>query len=112
MRGRLEAEQNKCARTITGCATRKDALLTEADLPALSLRALQLAGSEYIRLLRTTRESPFFMKCDRAYNIEPTGPGEDHAATPPPLEDTNQTSGREHCAPSPALPEKSRQVTC
>ncbi|KAF0295113.1 ATP-dependent RNA helicase DDX51 [Amphibalanus amphitrite] len=54
VRERLEAEQNKCARLITGCIrlTRKDALLAEADLPPLSLRAKQLAGLECQRLAR------------------------------------------------------------
>lgn len=60
VRGRLEAEQNKCARVITGClrVTRKDALLAEADLPALSLRALQLAGGEYQRVTRLPDGDP------------------------------------------------------
>ena len=44
VRNRLETEQNKCARVITGCIrlTRKDALLAEAGLPPLSLRAKQI----------------------------------------------------------------------
>ncbi|KAF0301201.1 putative RNA-directed DNA polymerase from transposon BS [Amphibalanus amphitrite] len=60
VRGRLEAEQNKCARVITGClrATRKDALLAEAGLPTLSLRALQLAGTEYQRVIRLPPSDP------------------------------------------------------
>ena len=60
VKGRLEAEQNKCARVITGClrATRKDALLSEADLPTLSLRAIQLAGTEYQRILRLPPSDP------------------------------------------------------
>ena len=46
--------RKKCPRIITGClpATRKNALLSEADLPTLSLWALQLAGAEYQRVLR------------------------------------------------------------
>ena len=60
VRGRLEAEQNKCARAITGClrATRKDALLAEAGLPTLSLRAMQLAGTEYQRVTRLPADDP------------------------------------------------------
>ena len=60
VRGRLEAEQNKCARVITGClrATRKDALLAEAGLPTLSLRAMQLAGTEYQRVTRLPADDP------------------------------------------------------
>ena len=59
-RERLEAEQNKCARLITGCIrlTRTDALLTEADLPPLSLRAKQLAGQECQRLSRLPALDP------------------------------------------------------
>ena len=46
VREHLDAEQNKCARTITGClhTTKRDALLSETDPIPLSLRALQLAG--------------------------------------------------------------------
>ena len=60
VRDKLEAEQNKCARIITGClrATRKDALLAEADLPRLSLRAMQLAGTEYQRMIRLPTGDP------------------------------------------------------
>ena len=60
VRERLEAEQNKSARVITGClrATRKDALLVEADLPTLSLRAMQLAGNEYQRMIRLPTGDP------------------------------------------------------
>ena len=60
VRDRLEAEQNKCARVITGCirATRKDALLAEADLPTLSLRTMQLAGTEYQRVTRLPEDDP------------------------------------------------------
>ena len=57
---RLEAEQNKCARAITGClwTTKRDALLSEADLTPLSLRALQLAGTEFQRLSRLPSDDP------------------------------------------------------
>ena len=88
MRGRLEAEQNKCARIITGClrATRKDTLLSEADLPTLSLRALQLAGTEYQRVLRLPPSDPgrslFQRRLNRASSTEPTMHGEEHAVTP------------------------------
>ncbi|XP_043204749.1 uncharacterized protein LOC122371992 [Amphibalanus amphitrite] len=60
VRERLEAEQNKCARLITGCIrlTRTDALLAEADLPPLSLRAKQLAGQECQRLARLPALDP------------------------------------------------------
>ena len=60
VRERLEAEQNKCARIITGClrATKRDALLTEADLTSLSLRALQLTGTEYQRMTRLPAGDP------------------------------------------------------
>ena len=60
VRERLEAEQNKCARLITGCIrlTRTDALLAEADLPPLSLRAKQLAGQECQRLARLPELDP------------------------------------------------------
>ena len=60
VRERLEAEQNKCARLITGCIrlTRTDALLAEADLPPLSLRAKQLAGHECQRLARLPELDP------------------------------------------------------
>ena len=60
VRARLEAEQNKCARIITGCIrlTRKDALLAEARLPPLSLRAKQIAATEHQRMLRLPAEDP------------------------------------------------------
>ncbi|KAF0291222.1 hypothetical protein FJT64_001150 [Amphibalanus amphitrite] len=60
VRERLEAEQNKCARLITGCIrlTCTDALLAEADLPPLSLRAKQLAGLECQRLARLPALDP------------------------------------------------------
>ena len=59
-RDRLEAEQNKCARIITGCIrlTRTDALLAEADLPPLSLRAKQLAAQECQRIARLPALDP------------------------------------------------------
>ena len=60
IRERLEAEQNSCARIITGCIrlTRREALLSEADLPALSLRARQLAAVEYQRIIRLPPQDP------------------------------------------------------
>ena len=60
VRDRLEAEQNKCARAITGCIrlTRRDALLAEADLPPLSLRGKQLAAGEYERMKRLPTHDP------------------------------------------------------
>ena len=59
-RGKLEAEQQKCARIVTGCIrlTRKDALLAEADLVPLSLRAKQLAAEETQRLIRLPDGDP------------------------------------------------------
>ena len=49
-----------CARLITGCIwlTRTDALLAEADLPPLSLRAKQLAGQECQRIARLPELDP------------------------------------------------------
>ena len=60
VRDKLEAEQNKCARAITGCIrlTRRDALLAEADLPPLSLRGKQLAAGEYERMRRLPTDDP------------------------------------------------------
>ena len=54
VREHLDAEQNKCARTITGFlhTTKRDALLSETDPTPLSLRALQLAGKEFQRMSR------------------------------------------------------------
>ena len=59
VRDRLAAEQNKCAR-LTGCIklTRTGALLAEADLPPLSLRAKQLAGHECQRIARLPARDP------------------------------------------------------
>ena len=59
-RDKLEAEQHKCARIITGCIrlTRSGALLAEADLPPLTLRAKQLAGEELQRIARLPDDDP------------------------------------------------------
>ena len=56
----VETEQNKCARTVTGClrATPTGTLLAEAGLPPLSVRAKQLAAFEHERLSRLHQEDP------------------------------------------------------
>ena len=107
MRGRLEAEQNKCARIITGClrATRKDALLSEADLPTLSLRALQLAGTEYQRVLRLPPSDPgrslFQEEVEprlehRAYNAWRRACGDATAAGRPPPKPPDESTALPH----------------
>ena len=60
VRTRLEAEQNKCARVVTGCIrlTNTSALLTEAGLPPLTIRAKELAGRELERFARLPPEDP------------------------------------------------------
>ena len=60
VRERLEVEQRKCARVITGCIklTGKHVLTAEADLPPLSVRAKELAGREYGRLTRLPPDDP------------------------------------------------------
>ena len=60
VRERLEVEQRKCARVITGCIrlTRKETLIAEADLPPLSVRAKELAAGEHERLTRLPRTDP------------------------------------------------------
>ena len=57
---KIEAEQNKCARLITGCIrlTKTGTLLAEADLVPLTVRAKQLAGFEYQRLMRLPEGDP------------------------------------------------------
>ncbi|KAF0314563.1 putative RNA-directed DNA polymerase from transposon BS [Amphibalanus amphitrite] len=52
VRERLEVEQRKCARLITGCIklTDKETLVAEAGLPPLSLRAKELAAGKDITL--------------------------------------------------------------
>lgn len=59
-RKKLEAEQNKCSRLITGCIrlTRTGALTAEADLVPLTVRAKQLAGFEYQRIIRLPKNDP------------------------------------------------------
>ena len=49
---KIEAEQNKCARLITGCIcmTKTCTFLAEADIVPLTVRAKQLAGFEYQQL--------------------------------------------------------------
>ena len=60
VRERLEVEQRKCARLITGCIklTDKETLTAEADLPPLSLRSKELAAMEYSRIIRLPPEDP------------------------------------------------------
>ena len=60
VREKLEAEQNKCARLITGCIrlTRTGAFTAEADLVPLTVRAKQLAGYEYQRMVRLPEDDP------------------------------------------------------
>ena len=67
IRERLEVEQNKCARLITGCIrlTRTDALTAEADLPPLSLRAKQIAGKECQRIARLPTCDPARLLLER-----------------------------------------------
>ena len=57
---RLEAEQRKCARVITGYIrlTRKETLIAEEDLAPLSVRAKELAAGEHERLIRLPRTHP------------------------------------------------------
>lgn len=68
VRAKLEAEQNKCARVITGCIrlTQKDALLAEARLPPLSLRAKQIAATEHQRMLRLPAADPVRASAERS----------------------------------------------
>ncbi|KAF0287945.1 hypothetical protein FJT64_013671 [Amphibalanus amphitrite] len=75
VRERLEAEQNKCARLITGCIrlTCTDALLAEADLPPLSLRAKQLAGLERQRLARLPALDPARTLLEKELQWGPAG---------------------------------------
>ena len=56
----LEIEQHKCARAITGCMrlTNSKALLTEAGLPSLSIRAKQLTATEVSRFKRLPDDDP------------------------------------------------------
>ncbi|KAF0305090.1 RNA-directed DNA polymerase from mobile element jockey [Amphibalanus amphitrite] len=60
VRERLEVEQRKCARLITGCIklTDKETLVAEAGLPPLSLRAKELAAGEYARIVRLPPGDP------------------------------------------------------
>ena len=60
VRERLETEQRKCARVITGCIklTDKETLAAEAELPPLSVRAKELASKEYERLVRLPPGDP------------------------------------------------------
>ncbi|KAF0310304.1 Trafficking protein particle complex subunit 11 [Amphibalanus amphitrite] len=60
VRERLEVEQRKCARLITGCIklTDKETLMAEAGLPPLSLRAKELAAGEYARIVRLPPGDP------------------------------------------------------
>ena len=60
VRERLEVEQRKCARLITGCIrlTDKETLTAEAGLPPLSLRAKELAAGEYARIIRLPPGDP------------------------------------------------------
>ena len=60
VRERLEVEQRKCARLITGCIklTDKEILTAEASLPPLTLRAKELAAGEYARILRLPPGDP------------------------------------------------------
>ena len=60
VRERLEVEQRKCARLITGCIklTDKETLTAEAGLPPLTLRAKELAAGEYARILRLPPGDP------------------------------------------------------
>ena len=59
-RAKLEAEQHKCARIITGCIrpTNHRALLTEANLPPLNVRAKEMAATEVSRLRRLPDTDP------------------------------------------------------
>ena len=58
LRDKIEAEQNKCARIITGCIlpTNCAALLAEADLPVLAVRAKELAATEVSRIARLPQQ--------------------------------------------------------
>ena len=60
VRERLEVEQRRCARVITGCIklTDKETLTAEAGLPPLSVRAKELAAGEYARILRLPPGDP------------------------------------------------------
>ncbi|KAF0297262.1 RNA-directed DNA polymerase from mobile element jockey [Amphibalanus amphitrite] len=60
VRARLEAEQHKCARVITGCIrlTNSDTLITEAGLPPLAMRAREIAAMEQERLARLPPGDP------------------------------------------------------
>ncbi|MEL6816674.1 MAG: reverse transcriptase family protein, partial [Cyanobacteria bacterium J06598_3] len=62
VRKKIEAEQNKCARIITGCIrpTNRHALLSEAKLAPLSVRAKELAAMEMSRLRRLPTSDPCY----------------------------------------------------
>ena len=57
---KIEAEQNKCARLITGCIrmTKTGTLLADTDLVPLTVLAKQLDGFEYPRLTRLPEGDP------------------------------------------------------
>ena len=102
LRVKIEAEQNKCARIITGCirSTNRSALLAEADLPALTVRAKELAATEVSRIARLPPEDPAKQLFDRtprprlkyraheAWNrARASASAEGTASPPPPDED-------------------------
>ena len=60
VRARLEAEQHKCARMLTGCIrlTNSDTLITEAGLPPLAVRGRELAAMEQELFARLPPEDP------------------------------------------------------
>ncbi|XP_043243991.1 uncharacterized protein LOC122392786 [Amphibalanus amphitrite] len=60
VRARLEAEQHKCARVITGCIrlTNSETLITEAGLPPLAVRGREIAAMEQERLARLPPGDP------------------------------------------------------
>ncbi|XP_043231036.1 uncharacterized protein LOC122386167 [Amphibalanus amphitrite] len=60
VRARLEAEQHKCARVITGCIrlTNSETLITEAGLPPLAVRGWEIAAMEQERLARLPPGDP------------------------------------------------------
>ncbi|KAF0305655.1 Nuclear pore complex protein Nup155 [Amphibalanus amphitrite] len=60
VRARIEAEQHKCARVITGCIrlTNSETLITEAGLPPLAVRGWEIAAMEQERLARLPPGDP------------------------------------------------------
>ena len=101
VRKKLETEQRKCARVVTGCIklTEKKTLAAEAELTPLALRAKELAAGEYERMIRLPLEILLLSFCsksrvpDSATGLKKHGsekgppPSETEAQPPPPSDE-------------------------